>query len=369
VSENQTREHASWNSSAVASPDMRAGNRPNMAVPFTAAVMAPIEAEEIVVETIDLSRSYDDFGLSLKKRKKVEALRAVNLRIARGEIFGLLGPNGAGKTTLVRILSTALAPSDGEARVLGLSTVRDFRQIRSRINFLTGGDRGLYTRLSALQNLAYFASLYGLSGVEAAARISKLLDLVGLSKIDAGRLVGTYSRGMRQRVHIAKALINDPEVLFFDEPTMGVDPVFAVHFRDLMRQLKAGGKTILLTTHYMLEAEELCDRVAIIVKGEIVRSGTMTQLRAGISGIEKRLRLTVAMLEGEKAADLAAAIDLPGIETETTNGAQCVLFLPAANMNGNLSAALAKIGSRTVLDVCVEEPTLERIYVDSVSGN
>jgi ABC-2 type transport system ATP-binding protein len=331
--------------------------------------MAPMEGQEVVVETVNLCRTYDDLGLSFKKRGKVEALRGVNLRIARGEIFGLIGPNGAGKTTLVRILSTALAPSGGEARVLGLSTVRDFRQIRSRINFLTGGDRGLYPRLSALQNLEYFASLYGLSGVERAARISTLLDLVELSRTDAGRMVGTYSRGMRQRVHIAKALINDPEVLFFDEPTIGVDPVFAVHFRELMRQLKASGKTVLLTTHYMLEAEELCDRVAIIVKGQIVRSGTMVQLRDSLSGIEKRLRLTVALQKGEKAAELAAAIDLPGIETVTTGDAQCVLSLPAANMNERLSAVLAKIGSRTVLDVCVEEPTLESIYVDSVSGN
>ena len=237
-----------------------------------------------VVEAVDLHRSYRTTTGSVRRRSlEVEAVRGVSFEIAEGELFGLLGPNGAGKTTTIKMLITLLLPTSGSARVLGHDVVAEAREVRRKIGYVFGGDRGLYERLSALDNLRYFAELYGVPAREQRPRIDELLELVGLRGREKERVEG-YSRGMRQRLHIARGLLHDPEVVFLDEPTIGVDPVGARELRSMIGGLKAAGKTVLLTTHYMFEADALCDRIGVIADGRLVAEGTPAQLKARVDG-------------------------------------------------------------------------------------
>src|SRR5689334_19113404 len=237
-----------------------------------------------VVEAHELRRTYRTSTGTFRRRSlSVEAVRGLSFEIAEGELFGLLGPNGAGKTTTIKMLITLLIPTSGTARVLGLDVVKDAREVRKRIGYVFGGDRGLYERLSAFDNLRYFAELYGVSGKAQRMRIDEVLELVGLKGRENERVEG-YSRGMRQRLHIARGILHDPEVVFLDEPTIGVDPVGARDLRQTIADLIAAGKTVLLTTHYMFEADALCDRIAVIAKGEIVGEGTPSQLKDNVQG-------------------------------------------------------------------------------------
>jgi len=209
------------------------------------------------------------------RRTRVEnvGLAGIDLVIRRGELFGLLGPNGAGKTTATKILTTLLLPDSGKASVLGFDVVRQTDAVRRRIGFVFGGERGLYWRLSGLDNLRYFADLYRIPPDVAKRRIAELLQRLGLAGREHDK-VEVYSRGMKQRLHLARGLLNDPEVLFLDEPTIGLDPVGARELRVLVRELADAGKTVFLTTHYMFEADAICDRIAVIKKGAIVAEGT-----------------------------------------------------------------------------------------------
>src|SRR5213596_206485 len=237
-----------------------------------------------VVEALDLHRTYKTHPCTIRRRvKEIEAVRGVSFAIQQGELFGLLGPNGAGKTTTIKMLITLLLPTSGEARVLGLDVVDQAREVRKRIGYVFGGDRGLYERLSAYDNLRYFAELYGVSGKAQRLRIDEVLELVGLKGREQERVEG-YSRGMRQRLHIARGILHDPEVVFLDEPTIGVDPVGARDLRQTISDLVAAGKTVLLTTHYMFEADALCDRIAVIAKGQIVGEGTPSELKGRVAG-------------------------------------------------------------------------------------
>src|SRR6185437_516696 len=259
-----------------------------------------------VVEVEELARTYrTSTGILRRRIVEVEAVRGVSFEIAKGELFGLLGPNGAGKTTTIKMLITLLLPSSGAARVLGFDVAHDAREVRKRIGYVFGGDRGLYERLSGLDNLRYFAELYGVSGRDQRRRIDEVLELVGLAGRERERVEG-YSRGMRQRLHIARGLLHDPPVVFLDEPTIGVDPVGARELRALMADLIAAGKTVLLTTHYMFEADELCDRIAVIAKGRIVGEGTPEALKAGVA--EGRVTEIDAFGIGEPVLDRLRAV-------------------------------------------------------------
>lgn len=210
-------------------------------------------------------------------RPDVVALQDVDLRIEAGEFFGILGPNGAGKTTLVRILSTLLTPSSGSARIAGLDVVRDAAAVRRRIGVVFGGERGLYDRLTAVDNLRFAAELYDVPRAVQRRRIPELLDRVDL-RDHADSRVETFSRGMKQRLHIARALLHTPEVLLLDEPTSGLDPVAARSVRGLVRELNDSGVTVALTTHYMYEADELCQRIAVLAHGSVVTAATQVRL-------------------------------------------------------------------------------------------
>src|SRR5207237_4150756 len=233
--------------------------------------MAAIEAEK-------LRRTYRQTSGFLRRRTKtIEAVRGIDFEVNEGELFGLLGPNGAGKTTTIKMLVTLLIPTSGAARVLGHDVVRDARAVRRKIGYVFGGDRGAYERLSGLDNLRYFSELYGVPPKVQKRRIPELLELVGLMGREKERVEG-YSRGMKQRLHIARGLLHDPPVVVLDEPTIGLDPVGARELRNTIAELAQAGKTVLLTTHYMYEADALCDRITVIDEVEIVGEAATTAL-------------------------------------------------------------------------------------------
>lgn len=239
-----------------------------------------------IITTQNLRRTYETTtGLIRRKKKEITALDGVDLSIPSGEMFGLLGQNGAGKTTITRILSTVLLPTSGSAQIFGLDVVKSVRDIRPRIGLVFGGERGLYWRLSGYDNLQYFADLYRVPPHVAKRRIPELLELVGLTDRANERIEG-YSRGMKQRLHIARGLIHDPELLFLDEPTIGLDPLAARGLREVIRNLNQQGKTIFLTSHYMFEIDALCDRVAIMNKGKILITDTPSALKKVVANLE-----------------------------------------------------------------------------------
>ena len=248
-----------------------------------------------IIEVRDLRREYTTYKGTLRRKKEiVEAVRGISFAVNKGEIFGLLGQNGAGKTTTIKMLTTLLAPTSGVCKVFGCDSFGQEKQIRKRINFIFGGEMGVYRRLSGRDNLRYFANLYLLDTATRERRINEILELVELTDA-ADRLAETYSKGMIQRLQIARGLINDPEILFMDEPTVGLDPLGARMLRDIIRKLRDEGKTVLLTTHYLPEAEELCDRMVILDHGEIVASGTPAEIKGDAATLEDAY---VALMKG-----------------------------------------------------------------------
>ena len=230
-----------------------------------------------------MSRTYRvSTGIVRRNVREIHAVVDLSFEIEPGELFGLLGPNGAGKTTTIKMLITLLIPTAGSARVLGYDVVQDAREVRKRIGYVFGGERGVYERLSGYDNLRYFAELYGVPPRLQRRRIEELLELVGLKGREHERAEG-YSRGMKQRLHVARGLLHDPPVVFLDEPTIGLDPVGARELRSTIAALVEAGKTILMTTHYMFEADSLCDRIAVISKGQIVAEGTPLDLKRGVA--------------------------------------------------------------------------------------
>ncbi|GAA3229115.1 ABC transporter ATP-binding protein [Nonomuraea helvata] len=319
------------------------------------------------IEAVNLSRSYQIRSGWLRPRTKtIDAVRGVSFTIERGELFGLLGPNGAGKTTTIKMLNTLLLPTDGTARVLGFDVTEHPVEVRRRIGYVFGGDKGLYDRLSALDNLRYFAELYGVEAARQLPRIHELLELVGLSGRERERVEG-YSRGMRQRLHIARGLLHEPEVLFLDEPSIGVDPVAARALRETVEGLNAQGVTILLTTHYMAEADELCDRIAVIADGVIQVIGTPEALKSGVAA-DTVVEIEVAGLTGEHEASLRALSGVLWVEAEKTEAQACLLTIRAKAGADIYSAALGILAGLHIVRVSGREPSLEDAYVAIVGG-
>jgi ABC-2 type transport system ATP-binding protein len=245
-----------------------------------------------VIEVRDLVRDY-----KVKHKGKKEVNRAVNnisFDVYEGEVFGLLGPNGAGKTTTIKVLTTMLSPTSGQINILGKDIQKDANTIRSQINFMFGGERGVYGRLTALEYLTYFACLYKVPRHAQKARLEDLLQLVELED-KKDHKIHTFSKGMVQRIQIARSLINQPKILFLDEPTIGLDPIIAEKTRDIIKSLVKQNISIILTTHYMKEADDLCDRLGIISQGEIKAIGTPKSIKDSYSFIhvyESTLRIS-----------------------------------------------------------------------------
>jgi len=250
---------------------------------------------ESAIETVSLTKFFQGtakgsrlsyFGRR-RPSERVVAVDHVNLKVRKGTLFGVLGPNGAGKTTTIKLLSTLLVPDKGTAFVNGFDVVKNDNDVRASIGVVTGGERGLYWRLSARENLLFFSRLYGVKESEARPRINDLLKLVELQD-RADDTVEKYSRGMKQRLHLIKSLVHDPPLLLLDEPTLGLDPNSAVVMREFIKEKlqKEQGKTILLTTHYMEEADQLCDQIAIIDRGKIIVEGTPSILKSEMQKVD-----------------------------------------------------------------------------------
>ena len=320
----------------------------------------------MAVDVAGLERRYrSPIGVLGRRSREVEALRGITFAVERGELFGLLGPNGAGNRTTIKVLTTLLLPSAGTARVLGFDVAKQAREVRRCIGFVFGGDRGLYGRLSALENLRYFADVYRVPPREQRARIAALLELVGLEGRERER-VEAYSRGMTQRLHIARGLLHDPSVLFLDEPTIGLDPVGARELRQTIARLREAGKTILLTTHYMFEADELCGRIAVISGGRIVASGTPADLKRRVAD------RTIVEIEAFGASDamierLRSVAGVTSVSVELRDQAQ-VILVQSSRGPELVQPLLRELADARVGKVVPREPTLEDAYVDLVGS-
>lgn len=291
---------------------------------------------------------------------KTVALDGIDLVVPRGCVFGLLGPNGAGKTTTIRILSTLLTPTSGSARVMGLNVMEDTAGIRSRIGLILGGDRGLYGRLTGRENLEYFAALNRIPSGVASRRIEELCKTVGLYE-RRNDPVEEYSRGMKQRLHIARGLLNDPEVIFMDEPTIGLDPAVARDIRAIVPGLASQGKTVLLTTHYMVEADLLCDQIALINHGRIIAGGTPAVIKQRVSRLNViELRLREVLPESIEALE-----KLPGIKQvqRLQEGVLQKLVVQGISDEQFRSRVLGVLDDGLVESVLEREPTLEEAYL------
>jgi ABC-2 type transport system ATP-binding protein len=318
-----------------------------------------------VVEARDLTRTYrTTTGIVRRRAIEVEAVRGISFDIQEGELFGLLGPNGAGKTTTIKMLITLLTPTSGSARVLGYDVVEQPREVRARIGYVFGGERGLYERLSGLDNLRYFSELYSVPPRVQRSRIGYLLELVGLTGRENERVEG-YSRGMRQRLHIARGLLHDPPVVFLDEPTIGVDPIGARELRATIGSLAEAGKTVLLTTHYMFEADALCDRIAVISEGRIVASGTPRALKSVVAD-RTVVEIEAFGVSEETISRMRAMEGVTALSVEERDQAQ-VLLVQSPDGLEITHTLLGHLEGARVGRVITREPTLEDAYVALVS--
>src|SRR6266568_5850135 len=300
------------------------------------------------------------------QRERFVAVNGIDLRVERGEIFGVRGPNGAGKTTTLRMLATLLEPTSGDARILGFDVRTHPREIRANLGAMLSGERSLYWKLTARENLEYFAALYHVPPSETKARIANVLAAVKLTD-RADDYVERYSTGMRQRLALARALLPNPPLVVLDEPTVGLDPQASRDLRDRVRELKAQGRTVLLTTHYMEEADQLYDRVAIIDHGRIVALDTPTALKRTIRA-EEVVHLEIALDGDERPVIDRLARSATVARSERSNGTLAVTahcasardFVPAA-------FDAARSTGATIRHVEVVPVTLEDVFL-AVTG-
>ncbi|MGA8303705.1 MAG: ABC transporter ATP-binding protein [Thermoplasmata archaeon] len=316
------------------------------------------------IETRGVTRVFQSRkGFLFREVSRTEALKGVDLAVEQGSIFGLLGPNGAGKTTLVKILSTLLLPTAGTALVLGHDVAKETAWLRPRIGLVLGGERGLYNRINARDNLRYFADLYGIPVHEREERIRAVLERVDLTSA-ADRRVEEFSRGMKQKLHIARGILHRPQVLFLDEPTIGLDPKSARETRKLIRSLVGEGVTIFLTTHYMFEAEELCPELAVMSKGRIVARDTVAGLRTLVGG-DRTLEAEAYGFEDREVETLRR---MPGVSKVASEeyGPRTRLTMRLRTLETTPDDVQAALPGHAELAVRERQTSLEDIYLDLV---
>ncbi|WP_425438270.1 ATP-binding cassette domain-containing protein [Methanobacterium alcaliphilum] len=294
---------------------------------------------------------------SLTKRfGKIVALNQLDLHIKKGELLGIIGPNGAGKTTAIRIISCILHPDEGEVMVGDYDVLKKPIEIKGMIGYLPE-EPNLYERFTAYDLLKYFGELYGVPKAKLETRIEELLELVGMTH-RAQHRINTFSKGLRQRIGIARALVHDPQIIIFDEPTMGLDPATSIAIREFISGLK-GDKTIILCTHYMDEADALCDRVAILNQGQILDMGTPQELKSRIHGdIILKIGLNNPSLVQQSALE-----KIDGVENISWSGEDLHLSLSTRKV---IAQIVDSLGSN-VKSVNTKEPTLEDVFIQTVS--
>lgn len=301
---------------------------------------------EYVIETVNLTKKYDGFT----------AVNNLNLRVEKGEVFGLLGPNGAGKTTTILMLLGLTDPTAGKVSVLGMDPTRKTLSVKSKVGYIPD-TVGFYDELTARENLIYIAKLNGLSGQTAYQRIDEVLGRVGLAEV-ADQRVGTYSRGMRQRLGVADVLIKQPQLIIMDEPTQGLDPERAREFLHMIRSLKEEGITILLSSHLLHQVQIVCDRVGLFHRGRMVLEGTVSELAKKVLGRAYRV---VFDAQGDPSAILAALEKVPGqVGVRHIEGSRYEV-----EAESDLRAAVAKAviqSGADLLGLDVEAQSLDEIY-------
>jgi ABC-2 type transport system ATP-binding protein len=320
----------------------------------------------LAIKTTNLGRVYRLRNARKAEPRTLTALEGVDLEVRPGELFGLLGPNGAGKTTLIKILTTLLAPTSGTAQVAGYDVVKETNQIRQRINMVSGGESSGYGLLTVRENLWMFSQFYGMPSAAANQRIKELLEVVGM-----GDRINTkssdLSTGLRQKMNIVRGFLTDPQVLFLDEPTLGLDVGAARDVRRFVRSWVDDNptRTLLLTTHYMVEADELCDRVAIINKGKVLACDTPDRLKRSLQH-EAIFRMEVSPLNG---MSLSAIEEIDGVNKvvhASSNGSEVLEF--SLEEEPVLGALVSMITANNVqiLNLQKREPTLEDVFVELV---
>jgi daunorubicin resistance ABC transporter ATP-binding subunit len=309
---------------------------------------------ELAIRTEDLRKTYKS------SRGDVPAVRGINLSVQSGQFFGLLGPNGAGKSTTIGMLTTLVLPTGGQAWVAGMDVVADPVGVKRRIGVVTQNNT-LDMQLTVAENLEFRSRFFGLSLREAPRRAEQLLEVFGLS--DRRKAMSTdLSGGQAKRLLIARALVHRPDVLFLDEPTAGLDPQTRANLWDILRILHAEGQTILLTTHYMEEAEALCQQISVVDHGEVLASGTVDGLKES-AGAETVITVRYDAVVPELFVDKSGLNDQPGVsKIETENDQVRVFTRESDGVLGELVAAGAAAGL-AVIDATMLKPSLETVFL------
>jgi len=326
---------------------------------------------DTAIETFDLTKKFSvkkTAGESGSKKQDIFAVRNVNIKVRRGEFFGLLGPNGAGKTTLIKMLCTLILPTSGTAFIKSFDIVKEERKVRESVGLIPGDVRRIfYYRLSGRQNLEFFAALYNIPRTQARERIKELLELVELEKWGDEKVM-RYSTGMLQRLGMARGLLHNPPILLMDEPTVGLDPRYARATRDFIKKElnEREGKTILLTTHYMEEADQLCSRVAIMDSGKIVivdNPANMKKLvkeediiELEVSNIIPRMEEEINVVKGVKRMVVDFKEETIGLGKMRIHASDSRIVLPHVIDN------IVKCGGK-VISFKTSEPTLEDVFL------
>jgi ABC-2 type transport system ATP-binding protein len=307
---------------------------------------------EVVIQIQNLTKEYQ---IGFLKKRTVRALNQLSIEVKRGEIFGFLGPNGAGKTTTLKILMRLIYPTAGDATILGKPL--DDGLMRTRIGYLPENPY-FYDYLSGYELLAYTAALFGIPSNAAKERARQLLKLVGLDEERANRQLRRYSKGMLQRIGIAQSLINDPEIVFMDEPMSGLDPIGRREVRDLMLSLRDQNKTVFFSSHILSDVEALCDRAAILARGKLIRCGTVQQL----TGEEEAFEVIATGISEAAFAQLSQALSFASSINPSPNGVHFVL--QDENQLGDAIKAIHEFGGK-LLSVNPKRASLEDLFASA----